>query len=55
VNNLKPLVFEPITTKVLFDIIKSLPNKYTEGRDGLPCKIKKQAQDYISKAVTVSD
>jgi len=29
VNNLKPLVFEPVTTIVLFDIIKSLPNKYT--------------------------
>jgi len=46
-NNLKPLVFLPITTKVLFDIIKSLPNKYTEGPDGLPCNIIKQAKDIL--------
>jgi len=45
VNNLKPLDFEPITTKVLFDIIKSLPNKYSEGPNGLPCKIMKQTKD----------
>lgn len=45
VNNVGTFSFNPVTTKQLFDIIKSLPNKYTEGPDGLPCKIIKQAKE----------
>ena len=41
------LVFEPVTTSVLFDLIKSLPNKYTEDPDGLPCKIIDRAKDVL--------
>jgi len=49
VNNIHTLFLKPITINELSDLIRTLPNKYTQGPDGLPYKIIKQSLDQIVK------
>jgi len=42
-----------VTTNELSRLIRLLPNKLTEGPDGLPCKILKSALDQIEEPLKV--
>jgi len=47
INNEHTLFLKPVTTNELSRLIRLLPNKLTEGPDGLPCKIMTSALDQI--------
>jgi len=52
INNVHTLFLKPVTSNELSILIRTLPNKFTEGPDGLPCKIVKSACDEIVKPLS---